>query len=90
MTYGVVAIARTLDEARPMLTAAQKYATLATVVVNGDVGNASSDGLVTVVERPWVNFGHNRSEAFALARGTADWLLALDADMTVEIENLGS
>src|SRR5207244_2562906 len=57
-----------------------------TLVVNGDAGNGSSDGLLTVVERPWVNFGHNRSEAFALARGTADWLLALDCDMTVEID----
>ena len=35
--------------------------------------------------RPFVNFGQARSEAFALARGSADWLLALDADMTVEI-----
>lgn len=41
-------------------------------------------GRIWVHNRPWVNFGHNRSEAFALARGTADWLLALDADMTVE------
>jgi glycosyltransferase involved in cell wall biosynthesis len=35
-------------------------------------------------ERPWVNFGHNRSEALALARGRADYLLLLDADMTVD------
>lgn len=35
-------------------------------------------------ERPWVNFGHNLTEALSLARGTADWLLRLDADMTVE------
>jgi tetratricopeptide (TPR) repeat protein len=35
--------------------------------------------------RPWVDFGHNRSEAMALARGTADYLLLLDADMTVEL-----
>jgi glycosyltransferase involved in cell wall biosynthesis len=34
--------------------------------------------------RPWVDFGHNRSEAIALARGTADYLLLLDADMVVE------
>jgi glycosyltransferase involved in cell wall biosynthesis len=36
-------------------------------------------------QRPWVDFGHNRSEAMALARGTADYLLLLDADMTVEL-----
>lgn len=36
--------------------------------------------------RPWVNFGHNRSQAFDLAYRTADWLLCLDADMTVGID----
>jgi glycosyltransferase involved in cell wall biosynthesis len=35
-------------------------------------------------ERPWVNFGHNRSELLELARGKADYLLLLDADMTAE------
>lgn len=34
-------------------------------------------------ERPWVDFGHNRSELMELARGSADYLLLLDADMTV-------
>jgi glycosyltransferase involved in cell wall biosynthesis len=31
-------------------------------------------------ERPWKNFGHNRSEALALARGKADYILVIDAD----------
>jgi len=31
-------------------------------------------------ERPWVDFGHNRSEAIALAGRRADYLLFLDAD----------
>ncbi len=31
-------------------------------------------------ERPWVNFAHNRNEAFALARSKADYLLFIDAD----------
>jgi glycosyltransferase involved in cell wall biosynthesis len=30
--------------------------------------------------RPWVNFGHNRTEALELARGKADYLLFIDAD----------
>ena len=34
---------------------------------------------------PWVNFGHNRTEAFALARGTADYLLVFDPDMQLEM-----
>jgi len=33
--------------------------------------------------RPWQDFGHNRTELMVLARGTADYLLLLDADMTV-------
>jgi hypothetical protein len=35
---------------------------------------------------PFVNFGHNRSEVFAWAHGRSQWILALDADMTVEID----
>lgn len=34
-------------------------------------------------ERPWRDFGTNRTELLALARGSADHLLLLDADMTV-------
>jgi len=35
----------------------------------------------TLHERPWVNFGHNRSEALELARATnTDWLFMMDAD----------
>ncbi len=37
-----------------------------------------------VVQRPWVNFGHNRSELILLASPDADYLLMLDADQTVE------
>jgi predicted GH43/DUF377 family glycosyl hydrolase len=37
--------------------------------------------------RPWVDFGHNRSELLELARGSADYLLLLDADMTVRKES---
>jgi glycosyltransferase involved in cell wall biosynthesis len=31
-------------------------------------------------ERPWVDFGHNRSEALNLARGKANYILVNDAD----------
>ena len=37
-------------------------------------------------ERPWVDFGHNRTEMMKLARGKADYLLLLDADWTLTIE----
>jgi tetratricopeptide (TPR) repeat protein len=35
--------------------------------------------------RPWRDFGHNRSELMRLARGAADYLFLLDADMTVRV-----
>ncbi len=35
-------------------------------------------------EREFMDFGHNRTEALALAKWSGEWLLELDADMTVE------
>lgn len=35
-------------------------------------------------QRPWVNFGHNRSEALALCEGKADYMWMIDADDFVE------
>jgi hypothetical protein len=34
-------------------------------------------------ERPWRDFGHNRTEALALAQGHADYIWMMDADDTV-------
>ena len=34
-------------------------------------------------ERPWVNFGHNRTEALTLAQGHGDYIWVMDADDTV-------
>jgi glycosyltransferase involved in cell wall biosynthesis len=62
------------------------------------VDTGSTDGTQEVVERaleglpgtlhqrPWRNFGHNRTELMRLSRGMADYLLLVDADMTVRIE----
>lgn len=33
-----------------------------------------------VIDRPWVNFGHNRTEALRLCEGRMDWAIMLDAD----------
>lgn len=38
-------------------------------------------------EREWVNFGHNRTEALNLALGKADYILTIDADEELIIEN---
>ena len=37
-------------------------------------------------ERPWRNFGENRTEAFELAKGKGDYVLFMDADDTLEFE----
>ena len=37
-------------------------------------------------ERPWKNFGHNRSEAVNLAQGKANYILFIDADDTIVFE----
>lgn len=91
MTFGLVMIVKdAAGSIEGCLAAAIKAGiTVATIVDTG-----STDETEKLVEKhgfsvhrsSWVNFGHNRSEAFELAKGTADWLLALDADMTVEID----
>ena len=38
-----------------------------------------------LIERPWVNFGHNRNEALSLARRWGEWILLTDADMILVV-----
>ncbi len=40
-----------------------------------------------LVERPWVDFAHNRSEAIAAARNRADYLFIIDADEILTLED---
>ena len=40
-----------------------------------------------LIERPWVNFSHNRSEALELAETKADYILFCDADMALEVRD---
>jgi tetratricopeptide (TPR) repeat protein len=49
------------------------------------IGSVLADLPGTLHERPWVNFGHNRTELMELAAKTADYLLLIDADMTVHV-----
>lgn len=42
-----------------------------------------------LIERPWVNFSHNRSEALELAEHKADYILFCDADMALEVHDSG-
>lgn len=47
-------------------------------IVRRVMNEAGVPGLL--VDRPWVDFGHNRSEALTLCNGVMDWALMLDAD----------
>jgi tetratricopeptide (TPR) repeat protein len=61
------------------------------------VDTGSTDGTQSIIrqhlrelpgelfERPWKNFGHNRTEALALARGRADYLFVIDADEVLQL-----
>ena len=61
------------------------------------VDTGSTDGTPDIVRRtlqdipgelyhrPWVDFGHNRSEALALARNHGDYSLVIDADDVIEL-----
>lgn len=63
------------------------------------IDTGSTDGTVARIEAAlagvpgevrlseWIDFGHNRSELVAWATEGADWLLLLDADMTIEADD---
>jgi tetratricopeptide (TPR) repeat protein len=51
------------------------------------IHDALSDLPGELHERPWIDFGRNRTELMALAQGRADYLLLIDADMTVTYES---
>lgn len=40
-----------------------------------------------LIERPWKNFSHNRSEALELAENKADYILFCDADMALHVND---
>lgn len=93
MTIALAMIVR--DEAATIERCLKSVHGLVDSVVIVDTG--STDGTQQVIkdwvattdihgwmhDRPWVNFGHNRTELMDLAFGKADWLLLLDADHTV-------
>lgn len=94
MTYGLVMIVK--DEAEGIL---DTLATLRPHISHWVVcDTGSTDGTQDIIreylkgipgelyEDPWVNFGHNRSLALKRAYGTADWLIASDADMRWTID----
>ncbi len=71
---------RCLDSVRPFI---DHWVIVDTGSTDGtqDVIRTALEGLPgTLVERPWVDFAHNRSEALALARPHGTYSLIIDAD----------
>jgi glycosyltransferase involved in cell wall biosynthesis len=52
-------------------------------IVKSEMGNMPGE----IHERPWVNFGKNRTELMDLAYGKSDYLLLADADFEYKISN---
>ena len=94
-TYGLVMIVKDGAADLPRtLEAAKRYISHWTICDTGSTDDTK--GIIRRVlkgipgelhDDEWVNFGHNRSLAFARARGTADYLLLMDADMAVTIDD---
>jgi glycosyltransferase involved in cell wall biosynthesis len=79
-------IRRCLDSVRPLIDRWLIVDTGSSDGTQDVVRDAMKDLPGELVERPWKNFGHNRSEALELARGSADYLFFIDADDILEFE----
>jgi hypothetical protein len=92
LTVGLVMMAR--DEAPVIASALLSAKPLVDSWTLLDTGSSDDTAEVTrrtmdgvpgqVVEAEWEGYGHGRTAALAAARDTADWLLMIDADMTVD------
>lgn len=73
-------IRRCLDSVRPLIDAWLIVDTGSTDGTQDIVRSFFHDIPGRLVERPWLNFAHNRSEALALARELGAYSLIIDAD----------
>ncbi len=76
-------LARCIASVRRFITCWAIVDTGSTDATRAVVARALGDLPGTLYERPWSNFGTNRSEALALARPMADYSLVMDADDTL-------
>lgn len=79
-------IRRCIDSVRPLIDSWVIVDTGSTDGTQDVIREALADLPGELHERPWRDFGHNRSEAIELARGHGGYLLFIDADDTLEFE----
>lgn len=73
-------IQRALESAKPFISTYIIVDTGSTDRTKEIIASVMSDMPGAIIDRPWVSFGHNRSEALALCDGQMDWAIMLDAD----------
>jgi len=79
-------IRRCIDSMRPVIDAYCIVDTGSTDGTGDAIREAAGDLPGEVHVRPWVDFGHNRSEALELARPLGDWSIMIDADVVAGYE----
>ena len=79
-------IQRCLDAVRPWIDHWVIVDTGSTDGTQGIIREHLKDIPGELHERPWVNFGHNRTEALELAKGKAVYTLVIDADEVLIVE----
>jgi glycosyltransferase involved in cell wall biosynthesis len=77
-------IGRCLESVRPFIDAWAIVDTGSTDETETIVAECLAGLPGELMERRWVDFAHNRSEALELAGGRADYILVIDADETLE------
>jgi glycosyltransferase involved in cell wall biosynthesis len=78
-------IRRCLDSVRPLIDSWAIVDTGSTDSTQDIIREHLRDLPGTLLERPFVNFAHNRNEAIARAREGADYLFVIDADEVVDL-----
>jgi len=77
-------VERALRSALPFVTSYVIVDTGSTDRTKEIIRHVMADLPGLLVDRPWVSFGHNRSEALALCDNRMDWAIMLDADDNLE------
>jgi len=79
-------IERAIASARPHIASWAICDTGSTDGTQALIRAALADLPGVLTERPWKDFGHNRTEALALAEPLADYVLILDADEILHVD----